>query len=43
MKNKYSVPGCEWQVEVLPSQLICESEFDGSVTEDLLVTDEFQW
>ncbi len=37
------MPNCEWQVEALPSQLICESNFDGSVTEDLIIVDEFQW
>ena len=43
MKKKYSAPCCEWQIEALLSQLICASEFDGSVTEDLIVTDDFQW
>lgn len=43
MKKKYLLPSCDWQAGVLPSQLICESEFSGSVTEDLIVTEEFQW
>lgn len=43
MKKKYTTPCCERQIEALPSQLICESNFEGSVTEDLIITDEFQW
>lgn len=43
MKKKYSVPSCERQIEALPFQLICASEFDGSVTEDLTVTEEYTW
>lgn len=43
MKKNYIIPDCEWQVKALPFQLICASEFDGSVTEDLIVTDDFQW
>lgn len=43
MKKKYTTPCCERQIEALPYQIICESEFSGSVTEDLIVTEEFQW
>ena len=43
MKKKYTTPSCERQIEALPSQLICESEFAGSVTEDLIVSEDFQW
>ncbi len=43
MKKNYIRPDCERQIEALPSQIICESEFSGSVTEDLIVTEDFQW
>ncbi len=43
MKKKYTTPYCERQIEALPSQLICESDFAGSVTEDLIVAEDFQW
>ena len=42
IKQFYKAPLCAYERKEI-DVLICESNFDGSVTEDLTITDEFQW
>ena len=42
VKKFYNAPGCAYEPLGIEG-LICASEFDGSVTEDLTVTEEYTW
>ncbi len=41
-KQFYKAPLCAYERKET-DEFICESNFDGSVTEDMIIVDEFQW
>ena len=41
-KQFYKAPSCAYEHLGIDG-LLCESEFAGSVTEDLIVSEDFQW
>ena len=41
-KQFYKAPSCAFEHLGIDG-LLCESEFAGSVTEDLIVSEDFQW